>query len=1350
MTTTYWHRLLLIFLVWLLSISKALSQNAKLNYYSVVDGLSNSTITALLQDHYGYMWIGTSSGLNCFDGYDFKIFKSNPHSDNSISNNGIKCIYEDSHNNLWVGQLDGNISRIDQHKGIIKNFSCYSPSSTKRGDVAAIVEGKDHNLWIAVDRRGFVCMNPNTGKILLTQSAHHGGMSHNATTDIICDKSGNLWLTTWGGGVNKYNPRTHRFQYFLTKPDSQERNVCVHNTCLFQDKQGYIWVGTTHSGAYRINPVTNSVTHFPENLSSNTSIHGHCIYSIVGDKQGNVWISTGKGISVYHHQTRTFSYFSSDIASQDFSNDDIHKLYSDKSGSIWIGTNRGLFLYNLRRPKFESVLPTSPFEQGTMVQAIIKDSQGRVWVQTSLGLWRISSDRKHIENITSILPDPTVRALFQDHDGNVWIGYYNNNITRYNPQNNTYTNFPLNVQFSTPNFVPFRSVTTFSQDQDGSLWIGTEVGLLHFNPNTGQSKALIYSTGLIYPDQKITAIHRDITGTLWVGTEGGLLRFSKDLKLQKVYRNNPSDSTSLPDNNVTSIFEDSQQRLWIGTMAGLARFYHEQDRFSTISMPSEAQSVPVMAIEEDSHGCLWLSSTVGLIQYSINDNTFHKFDDNDGLQKGEFSSGVAWKGYDGELLFGGISGANRFYPDFIRLDSVVPKVYIEGLSLFNEPVEPGDGSALKTSIIDANRIDLSYRQSTLSLQFAVHEFNSPAKILYAYKLEGVDKDWIYANAHQRSATYAHLAPGKYVFKVKASNSDGIWNEKPTELTIVVHPPFWRTWWAYVFYIVLVGTLIYYLSGRRVKREQEKNQREIEKIKVKQEKQLYEMKFQFFTNISHEFRTSLTLILGPLEQIINSKELQGDNKKLLSIIHNNAVRLTRLVNQLLDFRKIEAHKMKINRTMQDIVPFLHKVFDIFLFGAAQQHVDYQFHSSIKSLSFSFDSDKLEKAVYNLLTNAFKYTNTNNGKVALLLDSFIKSGKTFVTIKVSDNGAGISEEDQQNIFDLFFQASDNGKKYRGGAGIGLNMTKELVTLMDGTISVSSQPGKGSVFTITLPTDSTNAGQNEDNIDHGALIIDKDKKETTATEEQTNKDEQRDCILVVEDNADMRDYIRTILGSDYQIITANNGVEGLSAAIEQMPDIIITDIMMPEMNGFQLFEHLRSDKRVNYIPVIMLTAVNDEQHVVNSYQKGVDDYITKPFSAPMLKARVANLLAKRKAMWERTGNEESKYQQKVLNPFVAEMEKVVSQHLSEPGFGIDALASNFNMSSQQLTRKTKALMNTTPYKFIIKMRMEAAVNLLNTTELNITEIAFRCGYQEVSNFSRSFTRYWGKSPMQYNKSE
>lgn len=1348
MAITYSHKLLLMFFVGLLSFSKALSQ--KLNYYNVVDGLSNSSITALLQDHYGYLWIGTSNGLNRFNGYDFKIFKSNFNSDNSINSNNIKCIYEDSHDNLWVGQIDGNISRIDQRNGIIKNFSCYSHASAKRGDIAAIVEGKDHNLWIAVDRFGFVCMNPKNGKILLVQNARSGGLTHNAVTDMICDKAGNLWLTTWGGGLNKYNPRSRSFSYFLSKPDQQERKVCVHNTCLFQDKQGYIWVGSTHSGAYRINPITNTIKHFPENYSSNTSLHGHCVYSIVGDKQGNVWISTGKGISIYHPDTRTFTYIDPNTASLDFTSDDIRKIYFDNVGDVWIGTEKGLFYYYYRHLNFAEILHTSLFGQDLIVRAVIKDLKDNVWMQTNHGLLRIPPGSKGFENITPILPDPSVRTLFLDGSGNVWIGYHNDNITRYNPQNNTYTNFTLNNP-SNPNYEPFRTVTTFSQDPDGFLWIGTEVGLLRFDPITGQSKALIHSTELIYPDQKVTAIYRDLTGTLWVGTEGGLLRYSKDLRHKKIYRNNPSVSTSLPDNNVTSIFEDSHKRLWIGTMAGLACFCHEQDSFSTIAMPCEAQSAPVMAIEEDSRGYLWLSSTVGLIRYSFNDNTFHKFDANDGLQKGEFGARVAWKGYDGELFFGGISGANRFYPDSIRLDSVVPKVYIEGLYLFNELVEPGEGTPLKIGIIDAKRIDLSYWQSTLSLQFAVHEFNSPEKIFYAYKLEGVDKDWIYANVHQRLATYAHLAPGKYVFKVKASNSDGIWNEKPTELTIVVHPPFWRTWWAYASYVVLAGLLIYYLSGRRVKREQEKNKREVEKIKEKQEKQLYEMKFKFFTNISHEFRTSLTLILGPLEQIINSKEQHGDNKKLLSIIHNNTVRLTRLVNQFLDFRKIEAHKMKINKTMQDIVPFMHNVFDIFLFEATQQHVDYSFESSIDSLSFSFDADKLEKSVYNLLTNAFKYTNTSNGKVTLLLDSFVRDEKIFVTIKVSDNGDGISEEDQQKIFDIFFQASDNGNKCHGGVGIGLNMTKELVALMDGTITVSSLPGNGSVFTITLPTDSLNAGQSTEEVGHEMPAIDKGEEEETVTEEKSvSKDDQCDCILVVEDNADMRDYIRTILGSEYQIITAKNGVEGLSAAIEQMPDIIITDIMMPEMNGFQLFEHLRSDKRVNYIPVIMLTAVNDEQHVVKNYEKGVDDYITKPFSAAMLKARVANILAKRKEMWKHTGKAESKYQQKVINPFVAEMEKVVSQHLSEPDFGVDALASNFNMSSQQLTRKAKALMEITPYKFIIKMRMETAVNLLKTTNLNITEIAFRCGYQEVSNFSRSFTQYWGKSPMQYNKGE
>lgn len=612
---------------------------------------------------------------------------------------------------------------------------------------------------------------------------------------------------------------------------------------------------------------------------------------------------------------------------------------------------------------------------------------------------------------------------------------------------------------------------------------------------------------------------------------------------------------------------------------------------------------------------------------------------------------------------------------------------------------------------------------------------------------GVDNDWIYTSANHRYATYAHLSPGKYVFRVKACNSDGLWNEQPTELEIIVRPPVWLTWWAKLIYLLLSIAAVYAAFRYYQSQVEARNQHMIQQLEAKQQHEMDELKFQLFTNISHEFRTSLTLILGPLESVMNSKEMRDESVHLLNIIRGNAIRLTRLVSQLLDFRKVEARKLTTNKVTQDIVPFLRNVFEIFQYYARQQELSYEFHTTFESLTFDFDEDKVDKIVYNLLSNAFKYTKPG-GKVVLSVDYVVDEGKAYVEIDVEDNGVGIPQSEQEEIFKLFFQASDNGQKYRGGSGLGLNMTKELVELMGGRITVESQPGVGSIFKVLLPVD---AARYEGKNMMVTTVASADTAITSTAKTAVGKD-SRDCVLIVDDNADMREYVVTVLGDDYQVVVGRNGREGLEIAVDKIPDIIITDIMMPEMDGLQLFEALRNNKCTEHIPVVMLTAVNEEQQIVEGFQMGVDEYMTKPFSAPVLRARIANILAKRKERWQqlRTNSVEpsNEYVEKYVNPFVEKLEFVIREHLADPALGVDMLASHFNMSSQQLNRKTKSLMDATPYSLIIRLRMETAVELMKQNELNVTEIAYKCGYQEVSNFSRSFTKFWGESPAQYIK--
>lgn len=1315
--------------------------------YTTLNGLSSSDVTSVLQDSDGYIWVGTSNGLNNFNAYQFKSFKSNPMSVHSLANNGVKCLYEGRDGNIWIGLRDGYVCRYDKRMEVFTNYFLPPHAVSRDGDVSAISEAADGSLWMAVDRLGLVRLNPKTGKVLQFEEfiPDNNSLSHNAVTDVLVDDKGFVWVTTWGGGLNRFDTKHHRFKHYLNDPALPDQEACRHLVAMCKDSQGYLWIGSTHAGAYRINLKTNQMVHYGKD-EDGSGLLDNTVMDIAEDAKGNVWIVSGSGLCIFDKKTQKFSYRRAGDSANKLVTNDVRSIYRDHQGRMWLATSKGLSLSNDLHPRFDSCLPEDHSDHLATVKAILKDKLGRVWMNTVNHTWRIWPNGR-LEDITTVVPHSQLRALYEDRSGNVWMGFYGSYVTRYSPETDRYEQIDLNKDSQATSTTPFRSVSCFYEDRDGTMWIGAELGLMRYLPKTGQLKSLIRSSDLIFPNEKVTSIVRDSYGELWVGTEGGLRRYNKRLQLVKIYTTKSGGETTLNSNVVTSLYEDRDRRLWVGTMNGLMRFSRENDAFIPIAWPNMQLGTPVMAIVEDKNGYLWLSSVIGLISYNPDKNDFHFFDGCDGVQDGEFCRGVVSKSRDGELLFGGLNGSCRFYPDKLRLNRKLYKVYIEDLQVLNQSVAPGENSPLRESLLYAHSVELSHDQSTLSLSFSVHDFTAPQKILYAYQLGGVDNDWIYTSANHRYATYAHLSPGKYVFRVKACNSDGLWNEQPTELEIIVRPPVWLTWWAKLIYLLLSIAAVYAVFRYYQSQVEARNQHMIQQLEAKQQHEMDELKFQLFTNISHEFRTSLTLILGPLEYVMNSKEMRDESVHLLNIIRGNAIRLTRLVSQLLDFRKVEARKLTTNKVTQDIVPFLRNVFEIFQYYARQQELSYEFHTTFESLTFDFDEDKVDKIVYNLLSNAFKYTKPG-GKVVLSVDYVVDEGKAYVEIDVEDNGVGIPQSEQEEIFKLFFQASDNGQKYRGGSGLGLNMTKELVELMGGRITVESQPGVGSIFKVLLPMD---AARYEGKNMMVTTVASADTAITSTAKTAVGKD-SRDCVLIVDDNADMREYVVTVLGDDYQVVVGRNGREGLEIAVDKIPDIIITDIMMPEMDGLQLFEALRNNKCTEHIPVVMLTAVNEEQQIVEGFQMGVDEYMTKPFSAPVLRARIANILAKRKERWQqlRTNSVEpsNEYVEKYVNPFVEKLEFVIREHLADPALGVDMLASHFNMSSQQLNRKTKSLMDATPYSLIIRLRMETAVELMKQNELNVTEIAYKCGYQEVSNFSRSFTKFWGESPAQYIK--
>lgn len=1335
-----------IFICTLMQQVNAQTHNLSLKFknYTISDGLSVSNVNDILQDKKGYIWIGTSNGLNMFNGYDFKIYK-NSHSDkNSIYDNDIRCLYEDSKGNIWIGLQNGVFSKYDPIADIFTNYSCILNKSGKNNDIAinGIVEDKSGNLWIAADRSGLYCLNPTTNEC----SSSKVGLSNNAITSIAIGNDDCIWITTWGGGLNQYDPKKKTFKYYLTGNDMPEDPKCRFLTCQFHDSEGNIWIGSTYSGMYLINTITNKISHFNNTFGNGEGLNNETVSDIAQDNNGNLWIATMNGISILCKDSKKFKYIEADNSKWNLRTNTITCTWTDESGGIWLGTNNGIYYYNPLMMKFKNydIKEWGDNINDGYIHSVLKTQSGKILVKGNGDLFILDEEtntHKPIKLTSSRYKHVKQMTLFEDSKGTIWIGNTSEYLGKYNLGTDSYEE--IMMKSDKKNYVQFRKINAFYEDIDGSLWLGTEIGALNYRPKENKFKTLFQSKDLIYGEYKVNDIIRDSYGDLWFGTQRGLKRYNKNYKLICNYVKKENYKNSISNNNITCIYEDKNKELWIGTQGGLHHFNRKENTFTLITRPGLEFGDPIMGIVEDEDNNLWLSSTIGIICFNYKNNSFHIYNEADGLQSNEFNMKVFSKGKDGEIIFGGINGFNTFYPRAIKANISKPDIYITDFNILNQP-------SLKNikKIKEKGEIKLKYWESTFSFQFVALDYLSPTNNKFAYKLQGFDKEWINTNSDNRIATYTNIPPGKYIFKVRAANSDELWNEKGVEVKIEILPPIWKTWWAYILYTLIIISIIITTFYYYINKERKKARIELERFEANRQHELDELKIQLFTNISHEFRTSLTLILGPLERI-KEKLTDNEGRLLFDVMQRSGNRLMRLINQLLDFRKLEANKMTVTPTSQEIVSFMKEIYDIFTYHAKIKNINYTFHSTIDELRMDFDKDKLDKIIYNLLSNAFNYT-SSGGNISLTLDKKYINEKLYISINVKDSGVGIPKEDVDKIFTLFYQAKTGESRKNIGTGLGLNLTKELTQMLGGNIDVESKLGKGTLFTVNIPYTEPTTSENEES---DSII-----KEVRNTDvEQASSSTKKDgIILVVEDNNDMRLYIKSILSSSFNIIEAENGVEGIDKALEYIPDIIISDIMMPEMDGIELLEKIKTDERTNHIPVILLTAINEEKQILKTLNIGVDDYITKPFSPNILEARINNILANRKKLWERYENSFKKTTETttendkdiIINPFIEKLTEIIKSNIANYDFNLDYLSSELCMSSSQLIRKTKALMNITPYNLIIKMRMEYAANEILKSSKTINEIAFECGYQEKSNFSRAFTKYYGINPLQYKK--
>lgn len=1357
---------------------------------SIEHGLSQNTVTAILKDHQGFMWFGTRDGLNRFDGYQFRIFRHQPQQPGSISDNYIWALFEDEQGVLWVGTANGGLNRYDR---ATESFSAFLPDASDPDSlsdigVRSIYQDGQGALWIGTNAGGLNRFDRQSGRFKHWRARQNDldSLSNNRIYAMTQGGEGYLWLAT-AGGVNRFDIKREIFNRYVHQADLP--GSLSHNRvrAVLKDKRGRLWFGTDGGGLNRLDITTGRFEHFVQDKSVLDSLSSDFVMSLVEHNSDQLWVGTwGGGLNRFDIATGRFHALDNDPSnSNSLSEDLVYALFKDKKGVLWVGTSGGgVNKFDTRTVNFghirhEQVKPGSLSDNN--VRAILIDSAGTLWVGTrGGGLNRLDKGKKgfvrysHDPAVSGSLSNGQIYTLFEDSSGGLWVGTAQG-LNRFEPETDSFVAFTHDPK---QNSISDNRIKAIAEQPPGTLWVATHGGGLNrFDINTGQFEVFRHQTqhpGSLSHDI-LTDLLIDSKGTLWVATlGGGLNRFDRQARQFTHFRHLKDDPGSISHDRVLTLLEDSQGRLWAGTAWGLNRM---SDKAGVFERFTEAQGLAnnvVLAMLEDNLGRLWISSNQGLSRFDIEKNRFKTFDANDGLQSNEFNLNAACGSHQGELLFGGINGLNRFYAERIVEDSSEPPVHLTGFLLSNQKVSIATPNAefyLSESIDLLKQLVLTHKQTLVTFEFSALDYANPMKNRYAYRLEGWDEHWIHTDATRRLASYTKLSPGDYVFKVKASNKDGFWNESGKQLMIKVLPPWYKTWQAYLLYCLLVlsgGIGFFRYRTRALVQRSELLEQKV-KMRTETINQLMVQKHRMFANVSHEFKTPLTLLLNPLQSIIQDPKAEPFAKKL-AMMRANGQRLLHMVEQLLELSKLEVRQSRQQYHYYALSDTLKALLTSYqpLFEAKKLHLEYQ---PCHDILLNLTEDSLEMILGNLLSNALKYT-PEGGRIVVM----VKADEHKVLIVISDSGIGISLEDQQNIFERFTRVNDAHQGAIPGAGIGLALVKELVEVNRGSIGVVSEPGNGSAFTVTLPRCTEKnvklsqfRGASSETLLQVAL---NDEARGPVKEKvvETSVSDALPAVLLIDDNADMLELLKDTLKGRFHCLCAAHGEQGLSVAFEALPDVVICDVMMPGLSGFDVLKQLKASELTDHIPVILLTAKGDMESRLKGWQEKADEYLDKPFNAEELLSRIDNLLGIRNILRKRFQGSLNK---KTLKADIGKIRAKVSQpkqpdeqeqhhngnqvffdkvyglleaHYAEETLDVAFLADKLAMSQRQLGRKMKAVLDYTPTELIRVFRLKKAAELLRQGETP-GAVAFKVGFSSHSYFSQCFKAQFDCLPSSYH---
>ncbi|MFD1143550.1 two-component regulator propeller domain-containing protein [Larkinella insperata] len=1322
-------------------------------HLSVEDGLSNDHITAILQDRDGYMWFGTGNGLNKYDGSRFTIFKpdlSQP--TRSFQNGFVMGLCEGDSTRIWAATKGGGLHEVNRKTGQVIPHPIQAVHANRWNNQLSVYQDRQHRIWVSTFA-GLARYDPAQHQFTLYPSP-------GADVPIITvfeDRQHRFWVASHQG-LYLFDRSTGRYTLV---PVSGWDGPQPSFQSFYLDADDVLWLGTATAGYSLFKLDLRQKNGLPVPYNPGGQLNPYVFRNTIHrDTAGIIWVGTTSGLQgIDPVKNQIYTYRTDPNRPRGLCSSSAQAIYHDRSGMFWIGTDNGIDRQALNTKPFASYQVKPNERMASMPEnrayAVFRDKRGQLWFNNSPTLYRLSADQKQLDKIPPGDIGSTgqhgneVTAFLPDGKGGIWLGSYDG-LIHHDPASGKFTRYPSEVP------AQFMSI----QDKDGSprgdVWIGGDGGFASFNPRTRQYTYHKYQPGNPegLPDKYVYGMLVSRTGEIWILVHRlGVCRLNP--KTGRMTRYSAGAKGHLTSNDVRCIYEDQDGVIWIGTnLGGLNRFDEKTNQFSAITHQEGIPGSTIVAISGDESGNLWLSTHDGLCRVNPRTKAIRTYRVSDGLPSNNFKQNAVFR-YGNQLIFGSENGIVQFAPDQIREDLRPFPVHITGLTVLDEPRPLTD-----------ELIRLKHDENRLSIDFAALAYEQPRQNQFAYRLDGIDKDWI-QNGNRNTVNFTSLPPGSYTFRVKAANSNGLWSKHEAFLQFVVQPPWWASWWAYGLYLLLTGGAIWgYIrfSTNRIRQRQELelNRREAEQLKA-----VDELKTRFFSNITHEFRTPLSLIIAPVEKLMQEGRFDGPT---LTLVHRNAQQLLRLINQLLDLAKLEGHHMAVAPVQGQVTDFIEPIVAIFQRAAEHKGITFTFNPSpFPATEFVFDADKWEKILTNLLANALKFTKAG-GRVNLSVAPVSQGDQmTGVQFQVTDSGIGIAPEHLPHIFDRFYQVDTSTTRAHEGTGLGLALAHELIQLLGGDIAVESRVGVGTTFRWTLPVGPVSqsvALPPISNFRPGPTVVQPLLSPPSGSvTDWLSAQQPAPCILIVEDNDELREFLVGELASKYHIVQAVDGQQGWEIAQTELPDIILTDVMMPRLDGHALCRLIKGHAETDHIAVVMLTAKAAQPSRLEGLQHGADEYLSKPFSMAELKLRIQNLLSRQEKLGEHyrqqfslpsstngtvtpADSSDSIIPDDSTDPFLARIYALLEQHLDEPSLSVEWLADQLAMNRKTLYRKVQSIIQLPPAELIRRYRIRKGVELLRAG-YNVAETADRVGFSTPSHFTMVFKEIYQQTPTEFTAS-